>query len=162
MIPVHPHPEWKRAYEEIAPKLSPGQLWTYPMIRDALGIEARSNRGRRQFLRCRDEILKKTGWFLENVINKGYRVVDPNDQSTSAVRVIGHGKRRIRKGLAINGHAKRELMTSDAARVSVDLQARATLLDRDVTDLIRLTRKDIGAAELKRLPSPLAGQDLKP
>lgn len=160
MIPnVHRHPEWKRLYDELATKLEPGQEWPYPTLQEFAGIDIRTTRGRKQFLRCRDEILVKIGWWLENVKGKGYRVIHPNEQPQAGLRRVQYGKRQIRKGGKINAHARIDLMGAEFARVSTDMQVRLAILESQVRSVIKEQRKDIGGAEQKRLPPPAAAFD---
>lgn len=155
MMPnVHRHPEWKRLYDELATKLEPGQEWSYKILQELAGIDIRTTRGRHQFLRCREEVLKKLGWWLENVRDKGYRVIHPNEQPEAGLRRVRQGQRRIRKGSKINAHARIDLMGAEFARVSTDMQVRLAILESQVRGVVKEQRKQIGEVESKRLPPP--------
>jgi hypothetical protein len=149
------HPEWKHLYDEIATLLEPGQLWTYAQLTEIAAVDIRSTRGRQQFFRCRDEILKKHGWWMENVRDEGYRVIHPNDQPTSALRRMKQGHRRIRVGGRINALARIEFMTAEIARASADMQVRIAALELQVRNSIQEQHRQLGAAEPKRLPHPM-------
>ncbi len=149
------HPEWKRLYDALADQLAPGQLWKYPELNILSGMDIRGSRGRRQFLRCRDEILKKRGWWMENVRDEGYRVIHPDEQPDAAMKRVRQGQRRIRKGGKVAAYAKFELMKAEMARVAADMSVRISMLEKQVAEVIKVTRKQIGSAEPKRLPHPL-------
>lgn len=155
---VHRHPEWKRLYDALCPTLSSDQLWSYEDLSSAAGIDIRSLRGRQQFLRCRDEVLKNHGWWFENVRGKGYRVVKPDEQPQSSMRLVQAGKRRIRKAGKVNGYAKIELMSAEVARASADMQVRFAALTKQIGGIVRESRRQLAEAEPKRLPHPLLDQ----
>lgn len=151
---VYRHPEWKRIYDGIATSIEIGRLLTYAELSAIGGVDVRSLRGRQQFLRCRDEVLKNHGWWFANVRGKGYRVVHPNEQPGCALHLVVLGQKRIRKGGKVNGCARVELMAAEVAKMSADIQVRQAMLDKQLSSFVKEVRKQIGATEQKRLPTP--------
>lgn len=146
------HPEWRRLYDALAPRLVEDLMLPYEELSALAGINIRSARGRAQFLRFRDEVLTVQNLYFDNVYNKGYRVVFPKEHITCSFKQLERGRRRIRRAGEILEHTRFDRLTHEQNRVHADAMVRVTRVFDFVTEervpIRRLER------EQKRLPSP--------
>ena len=149
------HPEWKRLFDEVEALLEPGVLLTYDDLKLAAGIDIKTSRGRGQFYRFADHVLRTLNLHLENVPEQGYRVVLPAEHGRCASREMTRARRRVTKALGISTHVRWEALTVEQSRQLTDLQARAANHERMLRGAVKDIRK-IADAMLKpeRLPRP--------
>lgn len=153
MIPggAYRHPEWKRLYDYLEPILAVGMLVSYPEIEQWMGLDARTPRGRAQFLRCKREVLVRLNLYFQNVPRIGYRIVEANEHVTSSRGQLDRGQRRIREGVRILVHTRVEKLTQQQAQVHADALVRMSRIHNYVTVERRPMRQ---SENPPRLPSP--------
>ena len=145
------HPEWKRLYDYLEPILAVGMTVSYPEIEAWMGLDARTPKGRAQFLRCKREVLLRLNLYFQNIPRMGYRIVEANEHVTSSRGQLDRGRRRIQEGVRILVHTRVEKLTSQQAQVHADALARMSRIHNYVT----VERRPIRALEKQgRLPSP--------
>lgn len=152
---THPHPEWKRLYSEIATLIQAGQTIPYEDLYEYAGIDIRSTRGRAQFHRFAKEMLRNHRLHFECVRNVGYRVVEPSEQTQCASLRVTRAKRRLKHGAMIAGNVLIERLTPEQAAANASVLGRVASMLSMIESTAKEIRTVIGAAEQKRLPSPL-------
>ena len=152
---IHRHPEWKRLYDALVPLLSVGAVFSYETIRELMGLDARTSRGRKQFHRCAKEIARDYQFHMECVKNEGYRVVAHDENTGRMHNRMGRAKRRLRDAAFIGVTTKLDELTEQQRAANADILARIGRLTHEITESRREIRKIIVNAREPRLPHPL-------
>ena len=154
-LQIYRHPEWKRLYDEVEELLEPGRLLTYEDLQAAAGIDIKTTKGRAQFHRFADHVLRTLNLHFENVPNVGYRIVLPSEHGRSAVNQINRAKRRVKKAGQIASHVRAEALTPQQISMLADIQARTGRIEQMLREQTKTTRK-IADTMLRpeRLPAP--------
>jgi len=154
----YPHPPWKRLYGALENNIHHGDLVTYKDLGVLMGVDARTTKGRQQFLRCAKEFLLHHSLHFENVRLIGYRIVQPNEHIGCANRQVRKARRRIRFGMAIGTHVDFEQLTAEQRKFHTDALLRMSRLEETVTETLREVRKlAVASVQQERLP-PGMGQ----
>lgn len=154
---VHPHPEWRRLLEALTPELEIGQrrLFGYEELNTLAGIDVRSSKGRRQFLRFAREALLKYSTHFENVRNQGYRTVEPNEHGGCAVGRVKRARRQMRNAGRIAKNVQWEKLNANMITMHTDLIARIAMLTKTIGDTLRPLHKIAQSIQTGVLPHPL-------
>lgn len=113
---VHPHPEWKRAFEEIGKILEADlkrDFFAYDELRPIFGLDIRAPRGRKQFDRFNKECRAAWNIHFEVVRTEGYRIVRPQEHSACSLKRLQRGGRQVKRALHIAAHTKKHLLSSE-------------------------------------------------
>lgn len=155
------HPEWKRLYDAILPLIEAGETtFPYEVIQELMGLDARTMRGRGQFLRFAREILAERDIHFACEAGRGYRIVDANEHSKYGLREVVRARRRIKRGREIAIHTRLEQLTPGEQRILTDFHVRIAMLEASMKKETREIRKLIALPE--RLPAPLLDNKPKP
>jgi len=114
-------PEWKQIYQRMKNLLPEKQFFTYLELNEIAGIDVQSERGRKQFLRFRNEALWDWQVWFENMPGKGYRVIAAAEHGRASNVYRARAARRMAMACEI-------LMNTDIAKLSPEQQAAHTHL----------------------------------
>lgn len=123
------HPEWKRLYDALAPRLDSGQFYDYEALAELAGLDIRSSRGRGQFLRFAREVLDTMQLHFENVRNEGYRVVKAQEHGACAHKQVVMGRRRVKQAARIATNTRIAELTADQCKALADTQCHIASLE---------------------------------
>lgn len=144
---THPHPEWKRLYENLLPSLSPSREYSYDELSSMSGIDVTSGRGRKQFHRCAREVLLTHRLYFENIKGVGYRLIHPNETPYSMQRQAGKAIRATKRSCMIGLNSRIEEMRPEtSAELRRQLAAQGSMLQAMRSEQ-RQTRKAIASME---------------
>ena len=117
-------PEWKVLLDKMAPLIKSGKtLFLYEELAGICGVSIKSQKGRQQFLRFREEALKAWGIWFENVQKVGYRVVPAAEHVGCARKRSKSAQRMTAKGLAIVTHANLDAATEEVKKSTIAAQS---------------------------------------
>jgi len=160
MTEIYPHPEWKRLYKALIPALKHDREFGYEELSALAGIDVRSDRGRAQFHRCAKEILRNYSYYFENQINKGYRLVLPQEHAMAGVRQLEFGRRRTVKGLAIVVYTQTGLLDDRQRAIHADVEARLGRAVAFQQGQVNEVRQIAARVQALPLPKPMKGDKL--
>jgi len=147
-----PHPEWKRIMESMAAHIETGrEFYDYDDIKSITRVDARSQEGRRQFLRFRKEALEKFSVWFENERDKGYRMVKANEHVASASVRVKRAHRLQRRALSIVTNTRWEQLTDDEKTMALSAQAVIGSLIQASKEAVKQTKRIAGAIEHPKL-----------
>ena len=150
-------------WDALANNLAHGQFYSYQQLNEIMKLDSRSIRGRTQFYRFAREVLTELSLHFECESNKGYRIVQANEQTRSAQRQLVFMRRRQAKGYRIAEHTDIDALAEfgpQALRHHADQMVRMGRLAEATGSILR----EIAIAETKfqrqkllpeRAPSPL-------
>jgi len=151
---VYRHPEWKRLYDAILPLVQKGQkFFTYPELTKLAGIDAISDRGRKQVLRCFVELLRDRNLHFENVKNEGYRLVDSSEHASCGNVRLHRARRRVQVGREIVQHTDVGDLTAEQRTAAADVLVRLARVEETLKEHGIEIRKILARPE--RPPHPL-------
>jgi hypothetical protein len=142
---VTKYPEWKQLLSVIRPLIQDEHQkeFSYDKLKELCGLDVRTWRGRAQFYKCRKELLREMGVWLENLSSFGYVVIDPGDHPKASLRRVRHARRKVAMGRMINELARVEEMTPEQRA----LQAQTAVLLYDLSQTFnRVSRQFAQAA----------------
>jgi len=150
--------EWKDLFDEFE-DLGSGSILTYAQLNEFLpkGGDIRTNK-RYVFEKFKKEMLHQRQKALENIINKGYRIVEPKEHVRLTRKEMARAERRARQAVDI-------LLNTDLTKLTERERVVATIAAQRVEPILATiigTRKSLGADTKFRLPRlPKPGQDDK-
>jgi hypothetical protein len=160
-FPVVRYPEWKTLTDRIGPLLDQGQsIFTYTELTELAGIDIRSSRGRQQFYRFRNHILRERRLWFEVVIGDGYQVIPANDQPRSASRRLDQSRRKMRMAKAINTFVRLEEMSPEQRLAQ---SAMAAVLNNVGRAFLRASKdlKQVSNADLSKIDQAQVVKSIK-
>lgn len=121
---IKKHPEWKQLMALIEPLIAVDRTFDYGELREMLGLDVRTDRGRSQFRRFEREALKEWRVAFECVRNVGYRVVTADEHNVLALRQMRKSQRRLRHGLRLVTMVRDEELTTHGRAINDDMRCR--------------------------------------
>jgi len=122
------YPPWKALYDTF--KEAPyGAIISYRDISDKTKIPVYGRGWTWTVERFKKEMLELSNRALENIRNKGYRIVNPNEHPRLAYRETKRAERRVRKGVELTVHVDYEQLTDVEKHQMTDLTNRMMLLN---------------------------------
>lgn len=155
---IHPHPEWRRLLESTEELAVPGRFFSFEELSELAGIDIRTSRGRSQLVKFRKHLLVERELWLENDLNKGYRIVEAKEHHRCAIGQLRRARRRIRMSAAIVSHTRLADLTDEQRKANADILVRLARIESSVRETQTEVRKLVVESEPKRLPSPLLDQ----
>lgn len=138
------HPLWKEVFEKIHEKPYDSIITYSELIKHAKGEDIRGEK-RYVFEKVKREMLRQDCKALENIRDKGYRIVQPNEHTRLTSREIKRAERRVRKGaeliLHVDYDALSEKEKAQANIIATRVQTLAAVLVGENKSLKEITVK---------------------
>lgn len=109
-----------------------GESMTHGQIAELVGVKKTDSEYRYLIHQSQKHLLNH-GKMVESIRGVGYRVVNPDDYTTTATRCVTTGVRKINKGAQILAHAPVANMTPDGIQAYNNVRDRMMILQAAAT-----------------------------
>lgn len=109
-----------------------GESLTHGQIAEIVGVKKTDSEYRYLIHQSQKHLLDH-GKMVESIRGVGYRVVNPDDYTTTATHCVTTGVRKINKGAQILAHAPVSNMTPEGIQAYNNVRDRMTILQAAVT-----------------------------
>jgi len=147
----HPHPEWKRLFTAVSPRVETQTEWTYRELSEMAGIDIRSPKGRQQFYRFQKEMLLTLQLCWEVVYGRGYRIIPAHETGIAVTKRVRSSGRRLKKAGMIGRNVRHDQLSREQLAAHHELLSKVAAIHQAVTETKREVRKLALAMEQPKL-----------